>query len=1241
MHGGASFAAAGEDAGDAVLLEITDASFIAGEADPSPPPPVSVDDLAGLDPLPYPTIWVRADRTRLIESSSYFRALLGGSFSESGRAHVQISCNLEAAVQVLIYLFEPSGSLTITHHTFLPLMEGGLFLAAENLLTECERWFRTMSSQSSSLLAPLDFLIDTWYFAQEHGINYVQDICPGYLAQNFVQVISRRSFVKLPYDLLYSTIECPFLTVDSEKQLCEAILCWITENMLCCEELPPNSVDHQLYLLNKVRICLLPLEFAAGTKRNWAEFGSKVESRILNLLKDSLRTVLDAIADDNLESYRVRITEYSKKIVLSGCPQITTEILYISVLPPTNVGASLNKRLESSWAQVDYRNIILYNELEEAVKSSSFGNVHMVDLSKCPNAHFSTAIDWLKLAFPELRIFRASFCLTFQFEDLLYLLLTCPWINEIDLSIDTSIIAQMHSVISSRFEGRGAVKPKLTRYYAQDPLCDTTMNSYISNISKLILEGRNDITDVDLLKISILKNSLCYINIKNCTLLTDDGISKLLLKCTKIHSMVLSYTSFGNQSIQTLCNSNPLDSMDECRHVMAFRMQELHLDGCKGIGYAAMSQLMSNVNITNFLCLRETTLTDGALCNFVGSSLEFLDISETVVSMVSLAPVIRRNSNLRCLKAAGCRNLLFEHGEVEAMSGGNIYGDFLQEITSTCCLEDVEMGWAFCPIRVTTLIPSFSKVRKMTIGLGTTLPENILCALPDICPFLESLVLRFQMISDKVVRNLLKSSTKLRVLCLYSCLGNLTSFSFQIKAPLLRILRLEWITPWMTNDDLAVLIQNYNLVELSLSGCKLLDSNSQELISSGWPNLTCLHLEECGQITLDGVSSILNCKALEDLLLRHTGKGIGRTIITDAITELPLLRKLALDLCDASEEGYDSPNNPEGKMMRTITMSRCKSVRSCFELHREGSSNSKPVHKETIVLEWSSRQLRTTIVKEKIRWTQRPKAHNREESGRRGARAAAARRPATGGAHLTGMAHLAASAAPLPSADPDAGEESSHSPPPPEKGLRKVVVVMGATGAGKSRLAVDLASHFAGVEVVSADSMQVYGGLDVLTNKVPLHEQKGVPHHLLSVIDPSVEFTCRDFRDHAVPIIEGILDRGGLPVIVGGTNFYIQALVSPFLFDDMAQDIEGLTLNDHLDEIGLDNDDEAGLYEHLKKIDPVAAQRIHPNNHRKIKRYLELYESTGALPSDLFQGQATEMLIFMFWIVMSMKGSTA
>ena len=104
--------------------------------------------------------------------------------------------------------------------------------------------------------------------------------------------------------------------------------------------------------------------------------------------------------------------------------------------------------------------------------------------------------------------------------------------------------------------------------------------------------------------------------------------------------------------------------------------------------------------------------------------------------MESLAPVIRRNCNLNCLKTAGCRSLLFEHDKVEHISG-NKYGNFLQEIGSSC-LEDVEMGWGFCPIQIEDLIPSFSKVRNMAVGLGTTLAENVLHALPVICPFLES-----------------------------------------------------------------------------------------------------------------------------------------------------------------------------------------------------------------------------------------------------------------------------------------------------------------------------------------------------------------------------------------------------------------------------------------------------------------------------------------------------------------------
>lgn len=180
---------------------------------------------------------------------------------------------------------------------------------------------------------------------------------------------------------------------------------------------------------------------------------------------------------------------------------------------------------------------------------------------------------------------------------------------------------------------------------------------------------------------------------------------------------------------------------------------------------------------------------------------------------------------------------------------------------------------------------------------------------------------------------------------------------------------------------------------------------------------------------------------------------------------------------------------------------------------------------------------------------------------------------------------------------------------------KKVIVIMGATGSGKSRLAIDLASHFTGVEVINADSMQVYDGLDVLTNKVPLSERKGVPHHLLGTVDASMEFTSKDFRDQAVPIIDDISSRGCLPVVVGGTNYYIQALVSPFLFDDME---EGTSIGPR------GNVDLAASHACLKDIDPVAANRIHPNDHRKINRYLELHASSGVLPSTIFQGKSAE-----------------
>ncbi|KAG2545015.1 adenylate isopentenyltransferase 5, chloroplastic-like [Panicum virgatum] len=124
-------------------------------------------------------------------------------------------------------------------------------------------------------------------------------------------------------------------------------------------------------------------------------------------------------------------------------------------------------------------------------------------------------------------------------------------------------------------------------------------------------------------------------------------------------------------------------------------------------------------------------------------------------------------------------------------------------------------------------------------------------------------------------------------------------------------------------------------------------------------------------------------------------------------------------------------------------------------------------------------------------------------------------------------------------------------PPPPPLSVvgrqrvaakSKAVVVLGATGTGKSRLAIDLALRFGG-EVINSDKMQLYAGLDVATNKVAPHECAGVPHHLLGVAHPDAEFTAADFRREAARAAAGVAARGHVPIIAGGSNSYVEELV--------------------------------------------------------------------------------------------------
>lgn len=159
----------------------------------------------------------------------------------------------------------------------------------------------------------------------------------------------------------------------------------------------------------------------------------------------------------------------------------------------------------------------------------------------------------------------------------------------------------------------------------------------------------------------------------------------------------------------------------------------------------------------------------------------------------------------------------------------------------------------------------------------------------------------------------------------------------------------------------------------------------------------------------------------------------------------------------------------------------------------------------------------------------------------------------------------------------------------------KVVFVMGATGTGKSRLAIDLATRFP-AEIVNSDKMQVYKGLDIVTNKVTEEECHGVPHHLLGIIEPNEDFTATDFTNHASVAVESILSRDRLPIIAGGSNSYIEALVNGdaaefqlryeccFLWVDVSLPVLHTTVSERVDRMV-----ELGLVDEVKQMfDPQA-----------------------------------------------------
>ena len=183
----------------------------------------------------------------------------------------------------------------------------------------------------------------------------------------------------------------------------------------------------------------------------------------------------------------------------------------------------------------------------------------------------------------------------------------------------------------------------------------------------------------------------------------------------------------------------------------------------------------------------------------------------------------------------------------------------------------------------------------------------------------------------------------------------------------------------------------------------------------------------------------------------------------------------------------------------------------------------------------------------------------------------------------------------------------------------KIVCIAGPTACGKTTLGVLLAQRFCG-EVVSVDSMQIYRGMTVGTAAPTAEEMQGVPHHMIAVADPAEQWSAAEYVSRATPVVDDILARGKLPVLVGGTGLWMDALVRGHGF---AKGHAGGAIRREL-ETRLEREGIAPLLEELRQVDPESAERLHPADTKRILRALEVYRETGSTISA--HNAATRMI---------------
>lgn len=199
----------------------------------------------------------------------------------------------------------------------------------------------------------------------------------------------------------------------------------------------------------------------------------------------------------------------------------------------------------------------------------------------------------------------------------------------------------------------------------------------------------------------------------------------------------------------------------------------------------------------------------------------------------------------------------------------------------------------------------------------------------------------------------------------------------------------------------------------------------------------------------------------------------------------------------------------------------------------------------------------------------------------------------------------------------------------------KLAVLIGPTAVGKTKLSILLAKRF-NAEIISGDSMQIYKRMDIGTAKIKEEEMEGIPHHLIDIKNPEEPFSAAEFQELVRSKITEITSRGKLPMIVGGTGLYIQSVIYDYQFSDAPSDEEfRKILEERAEREGNDV-----IYEELLEIDPESAEKIHPNNIRRVIRALEIYHCTGKTMSQYQENQNPELLYDTALIGLTMDRET-